>query len=95
MTEKLAESNEFIGVYKKKLNDLTELHQEIEDKNGELNENLIKFQQLYKDEKNKAENLLNQKSELSSRVAQINEELDKKVINYEEQIRVKSEHGEV
>ena len=47
--ERLKQANEFLGIYKKKLSELTEVHQELEDKNSELNESLIKMTQVYKD----------------------------------------------
>ena len=81
--EKLKEGTEFLGVYKKKLNELTELHQELEDKNSQLNESLIRMTQQYKDEKIRADNLHNQKGQLSSKLDQRNDEIDRKVANYE------------
>jgi hypothetical protein len=51
--------------------------------------------QQYKDEKTRADTLHNQKTQLSSRIEERNDEMDRKVVGYEELLRKKNDSYEI
>ena len=77
MEEKLSEAEEFLTIYKKKFTELnTESHQ-TEEVNQILEENAMKYEQLYREEKAKTEVLLSQKQLLSNKISQLTETIEK------------------